>query len=105
MDLSIIFQVHRENSGHSSDINGIDWENCSMRAYHHGAVPCIHLALSVVLRGSVQETRGVARIVEERHAGPCTYRLFLFRFTFDKTKKGNQTFLYRFSFFILSNKN
>ena len=68
MDLSIIFQVHRENSGHSSDINGIDWENCSMRAYHHGAVPCIHLALSVVLRGSVQETRGVARIVEERHA-------------------------------------
>jgi len=40
-----------------------------------------------------------------RYIGPCTYRLFLFRLTFDKTKKGNQTVLYRFSFFILSNKN
>ena len=36
--------------------------------------------------------------------GPCTYRLFLFRFTFDKTKNGNQTVTYRFAFFILSNK-
>jgi len=37
--------------------------------------------------------------------GPCTYRLFLFRFTFDKTKNGNQTVTYRFSLFILSYQN
>ena len=39
--------------------------------------------------------------------GPCTYmyRLFLFCFTLDNTKNGNQTVTYRFSFFILSNQN
>jgi len=31
--------------------------------------------------------------------GPCTYRLFLFRFTLDQTKNGNQTVTYRFSYY------
>ena len=43
--------------------------------------------------------------VSNSFIGPCTYRLFLFCFTFDKTKKENQTVTYRFSFFILSNQN
>ena len=32
--------------------------------------------------------------------GPCTYRLFLFRFTFDNNKIRSQIVLYRFSIFV-----
>jgi len=36
--------------------------------------------------------------------GACIYRLFLFRIALDKTKNGDQTVIYRFPCFMLSNK-